>query len=146
MPSISLITDRAVSLGVPPTAAGGCSASASSSDVAASSGASWMTPATSVARCITLGRCSTNGDSGTFIELQCGASASATDRTAYSCSSRSFDERASVAARARSCSSSPVRRMVPASTRECTSPRSRRTSISGVAPNSPSTWNVQQVG
>ena len=88
-------------------------------------------PATSVARCMTLGRCRTNGASGTFIEEQCGSSASATERTAYSCSSRSFEERASVAARAMSRSSSPVRRMVPASTREVTRPRSRRTSISG---------------
>ena len=96
-----------------------------------------MTPATSVARCMTLGRCSTNGASGTFIEVQCGASASATERTAYSCSSRSFDDRASEAASCRSWASSPVRRIVPASTREVTSPRSRRTSISGVAPNMP---------
>ena len=99
--------------------------------------ASATTPVTSVARCMTLGRCSTNGVSGTFIDEQCGASASATERTAYSCSSRSLDERARDAASARSCSSSPVRRIVPASTREVTSPRSRRTSISGVAPNEP---------
>ena len=39
---------------------------------------------------MTLGRCSTNGASGTFIDEQCGASASATERTAYSCSSRSL--------------------------------------------------------
>ena len=77
---------------------------------------------------------------------QCGSSASATERTAYSCSSRSFDDRARVAASARSRSSSPVRRMVPASTREVTRPRSRRTSISGVAPNMPSTWKVQHMG
>ena len=32
------------------------------------------TPVTSVARCMTLGRCSTNGVSGTFIDEQCGAS------------------------------------------------------------------------
>ena len=57
---------------------------------------------TSVARCITLGRCSTNGASGTFVEEQYGASDSATDRTAYSCSSRSFAERASEPARPRS--------------------------------------------
>ena len=41
-------------------------------------------------------------------------------------------------------SSSPVRRIVPASTREVTRPFSRRTSISGVAPTRPSTANVQQ--
>jgi len=45
-----------------------------------------------------LGRCSTKGDSGTFIDEQYGVSASATERTAYSCSSRSFDDRARVAA------------------------------------------------
>ena len=48
---------------------------------------------------MTFGRCSTNGASGTFIDEQCGSSASATERTAYSCSSRSFDDRARVAAR-----------------------------------------------
>ena len=84
----------ATGVGVPPTAAEGCSASASSSEETVA--ASWTTPATSVARCMTLGRCSTNGASGTFIDEQCGSSASATERTAYSCSSRSFDERASV--------------------------------------------------
>ena len=83
------------------------------------------TPATSVARCMTLDRCSTNGASGTFIDEQCGASASATERTAYSCSSRSLDERASDAASARSCASSPVRRIVPARTREVTRPFSQ---------------------
>ena len=87
-------------VGVPPTAAEGCSASASCSEETVA--ASCTTPATSVARCMTLGRCSTNGASGTFIDEQCGSRASATERTAYSCSSRSFDERASVAARARS--------------------------------------------
>ena len=90
----------AVSVGVPPTAADGCRASASWSEETVS--ASCTTPATSVARCMTLGRCRTNGASGTFIDEQCGSRASATERTAYSCSSRSFDERASVAARARS--------------------------------------------
>ena len=88
-------------------------------------------------------RCRTNGVSGTFIEEQCGASASATERTAYSCSSRSLLDRASDAARARSRASSPVRRMVPARTRERTRPWSRRTSSSGVAPTRPSTANVQ---
>ena len=144
MPSISAISAVATGVGVPPTAAEGCSASASWSDDTVA--ASWTTPATSVARCMTLGRCRTNGASGTFIEEQCGSRASATERTAYSCSSRSFEERARVAASARSRSSSPVRRIVPASTREVTRPRSRRTSISGVAPNMPSTWKVQHIG
>ena len=129
----------AAGVGVPHTAALGCSDAASASDDVASV----STPATSVARCMTLERWRTNGASGTFIDEQCGASASATERTAYSCSSRSLDERASDAASARSCSSSPVRRIVPASTREVTSPFSRRTSISGVAPTSPSTAKTQ---
>ena len=93
MPSISAISSTATLVGVPPTAAEGCSAAARSSTLAPS--VSCTTPATSVARCITLGRCSTNGTSGTFVEEQYGASDSATERTAYSCSSRSFDERAS---------------------------------------------------
>ena len=86
-------------VGVPHTAADGCSDAARVSDDASSA----STPATSVARCMTFDRCSTNGASGTFIDEQCGASASATERTAYSCSSRSFDDRASDAASARSC-------------------------------------------
>ena len=135
MPSISEISRTASAVGVPPTAADGCSDAARWSDDTVP--ASWTTPATSVARCMTLGRWSTNGASGTFIDEQCGSSASATERTAYSCSSRSLLDRARVAARARSRSSAPVRRMVPASTREVTRPRSRRTSISGVAPNMP---------
>src|SRR3712207_8432117 len=53
--------------GVPPTAADGCSASASCSDETVS--ASWTTPATSVARCITLGRCRTRSEEHTS-ELQ----------------------------------------------------------------------------
>lgn len=118
-------TARAV--GVPPTAADGCSEAASVSAEASSA----LTAATSVARCMTLGRCSTKGASGTFIDEQCGARASATERTAYSCSSRSFDERAREAASARSLASSPVRRIVPASTREVMSPWSRRTSRLG---------------
>src|SRR5699024_11397963 len=55
-------------------------------------------------------------------------------------------DRASEAASARSWVSSPVRRIVPAKTRDVTNPRSRRTSISGVAPKKPSTWKVQQAG
>src|SRR5450759_2021745 len=99
-------------VGVPQTAADGCNEAARASEV------EWSvrTPATTVARCMTLDRCSTNGDSGTLIDEQCGSRASATERTAYSCSSRSLEDRASDAARARSCTSSPVRRMVPAST------------------------------
>ncbi|CAB4551684.1 unannotated protein [freshwater metagenome] len=69
---------------------------------------SFNTPVTSVARCITFERCNTNGDSGTFVEEQKGASESATDLTAYSCSSRSFEDFAREAAKAKSRSSFPV--------------------------------------
>ena len=80
------------------------------------------------------------------MEEQNGSSALATDRTAYSCSSKSFDERAREAASAKSFSSSPVFEIVPANTRDVTMPRDRRTSSSGVAPTKPSTANVQVVG
>lgn len=136
------MSSRARSVGVPQTAAVGCSAAASASELAPSA----ATPVTSVARCMTLRRWRTNGVSGTFMLEQYGSSARATDWTAYSCSSRSLLERASDAASARSCASSPVRRIVPASTREVTSPRSSRTSISGVAPSRPSTQKVQHRG
>ena len=138
MPSSARMTSSAADVGVPHTAAVGCSASTRPSTVAPSA----TTPVTSVARCMTLGRCRTNGVSGTFIDVQCGARASATERTAYSCSSRSLLDRASEAASARSRASSPVRRIVPASTREVTNPRRRRTSSSGVAPTRPATANV----
>ena len=85
------------------------------------------TPVTSVARCMTLARWSTKGSSGTSTVSQCGASASATERTAYSCSSRSLLERASDPACSASRSRSPLRRMVPASTRLVATPRSSRT-------------------
>ncbi|CAB4541992.1 unannotated protein [freshwater metagenome] len=101
---------------------------------------------TSVARCITFAKCRTKGDSGTFVEEQNGSRASATERTAYSCSSKSFEERASEAASARSFSSSPVLEIVPASTRDVTMPRDRRSNSSGVAPTSPSTANVHVDG
>ena len=94
---------------------------------------------------MTFDRCRTNGASGTFIDEQCGARASATERTAYSCSSRSLLERASDAGEREVVLVVAVRRMVPASTREVTRPFSRRTSISGVAPTSPSTANTQVV-
>ena len=76
-------------------------------------------------------------ESGTFVEVQNGAKDSATDRTAYICSSRSLEERAREAASARSFSSSPVLLMVPARTREVTIARLRRSNSSGVAPTSP---------
>ena len=104
------------------------------------------TPVTSVARCITFGRWSTNGSSGTLMDAQCSARADPTERTAYSCSSRSLEERARAPARARSAASSPVMRMVPASTREVTRPWSTRARSSGVAPTMPSTWNAQHMG
>ena len=107
MPSISAISATAALVGVPPTAAEGWRAAASSRALAPARvqlaltrcwAGSCTTAVTSVARCMTLGRCSTNGASGRFIESQYGASESATERTAYSCSSRSFDDRARVAA------------------------------------------------
>ena len=95
---------------------------------------------------MTFARCRTNGDSGTFVDVQNGSSASATERTAYSCSSRSFDERARDAASAKSFSSSPVFGIVPANTRDVTIPRERRSKSSGVAPTRPSTANVHVDG
>ncbi len=72
-----------------------------------------------------------------------GASTDATDRTAYSCSSRSFAlARSSCSTWSPECSGHAV----PASTRDLTSSPVRRTSISGLAPTSPSTANVAQVG
>jgi hypothetical protein len=72
--------------------------------------------------------------------------ASATDRTAYSCSARSFEDRASEPAKARSLASSPVLLIVPARTREVTIPRERRSNSSGVAPTSPEIENFHVVG
>ena len=95
---------------------------------------------------MTFARCRTNGDSGTFVDEQNGSSASATERTAYSCSSRSLDDRARDAASAKSFSSLPVFGIVPASTREVTMPRESLKRSSGVAPTSPSTANVQVDG
>ena len=71
------------------------------------------------------------------MEVQKGESASATERTAYSCSSKSFDERAKEPASARSRSSSPVLRIVPARMREVMSDLLSLTKSSGVAPTSP---------
>jgi hypothetical protein len=90
---------------------------------------------------MTFARCKTNGDSGTFVEEQKGSMASATDRTAYSCSARSFEDRASEPAKARSLASSPVLLIVPARTREVTIPRERRSNSSGVAPTKPEIAN-----
>ena len=95
---------------------------------------------------MTLAKCKTKGDSGTFVEEQNGSIASATDRTAYSCSARSFDERASEPARAKSFASSPVLLIVPANTRDVTIPRDKRSNSSGVAPTNPETANFQVVG
>ncbi len=66
MPSISAIRRVAAGVGVPPTAAEGCSDSASWSEVATS----WTTPFDVGGQCMTLGRCRTNGASGTFIDEQ----------------------------------------------------------------------------
>jgi hypothetical protein len=80
--------------------------------------ASFITPVTSVARCMTFARCRTNGDSGTFVDEQYGAKASATERTAYSCSSKSLDDLASDAASPRSFASSPDFRIGDLAVRE----------------------------
>ena len=95
---------------------------------------------------MTFERCKTKGDSGTFVEEQKGASASATDLTAYSCSSKSFEDLANEAANAKSRSSFPLFLIVPAKTREVTSDLLRRTNNSGVAPIRPSTKNSQVDG
>ena len=89
-----------------------------------------------------VGQFGTTGRRGVPPE-QKGASARATDATAFSCSSRSLLDRDSAAASARSPIRSPVRRMVPARMREVARPASRRTSISGVAPMKPSMEYVQ---
>ena len=107
---------------------------------------SFKTPVTSVARCITLERCSTKGDSGTLVDEQKGSNASATDLTAYSCSSKSFEDFASEAANARSRSSFPVFLIVPARTLEVTNDLLNLTNSSGVAPTNPSTKNSQVEG
>jgi hypothetical protein len=86
---------------------------------------------------MTFARCKTNGDSGTFVEEQNGSIASATDRTAYSCSAKSFEDRARDAASAKSFASSPVLLIVPAKTLEVIIPRDRRSNSSGVAPTNP---------
>ena len=95
---------------------------------------------------MTFAKCKTNGESGTFVEEQNGSIASATDRTAYSCSARSLEERARDAANARSFASSPVLLIVPARTRDVTIPRERRSKSSGVAPTKPEIANFQVVG
>jgi len=76
---------------------------------------------------------------------QNGRSARATDSTANRCSSKSLPEPARASASASSWDGS-LRRIVPASTREVARPPSTRISISGEAPTSPATWNVQQLG
>ena len=78
MPSSSLITCVARSVGVPQTAAVGCNEAASASAGAAST----SSPVTSVAKCWTFARRKINGRSGTFKSVQCVASAAATDSTA----------------------------------------------------------------
>src|SRR5215212_10315899 len=128
-------------VGVPQTAALGWRAAARASELAPRS----ATAVTSVARCRTFGSSRTYGASGTFIPEQYGDNARATDETAYSCSSRSLLDCAREAASAKSPIRSPVRRIVPASTREVARPASRRISISGVAPMKPSMAYVQHL-
>ena len=132
-------------VGVPQTAADGCNLS---KIVKASTLflLSISAPVTSVARCITFAKCNTKGDSGTLVDVQNGSSASATERTAYSCSSRSLEDLARDAASAKSFSSLPVLLIVPARTREVTIPRDRRSRSSGVAPTKPSIAKIQVEG
>ena len=136
---------KAILRGVPQTAADGCRLFRSE-NASTRCFDSVRAPVTSVAKCMTLARWRTKGDSGTFVDEQKGSSASATDRTAYSCSSRSLEDRAREAASAKSFASSPVFGIVPAKTREVTIPRERRSKSSGVAPTSPSTANVHVDG
>jgi len=84
--------------------------------------------------------------SGTLVDDAKGSRASATERTAYSCSSRSFEDFAKEPANAKSRSSSPVRRIVPARTLEVTRDLLKRTSSSGVAPIKLSTKKSQVDG
>ena len=95
----SICTTRIVAgVGVPQTAADGWSAATKASELAGGP----ATPVTSVARCSTFGSSNTYGASGTLIAEQNGANARATERTAYSCSSRSLLDWARAAARLRS--------------------------------------------
>ena len=66
MDSSSAMTSPAKKVGVPQTAADGCSAPASARELMSGS----TTPVMSVARCMTLGRVSTEGASGTFMAAQ----------------------------------------------------------------------------
>ena len=95
---------------------------------------------------MTFERWRTKGDSGTLVEEQNGSNASATDVTAYSCSSKSLEDLANEAARAKSLSSLPVFCIVPANTREVTRDLLNLTNSSGVAPINPSTRNNQVEG
>ena len=143
--SNSFITALAASVGVPQTAAEGWSEEIKAK-ISTGFAESLTTPVTSVARCITFARWRTNGDSGTFVDEQNGAKASATERTAYSCSSKSFEDLASDAASPRSFASSPDFRIVPAKIREVTSDLFRRTNSSGVAPIKLATIKTQVEG
>ena len=66
MDSSSAIISPARKVGVPQTAADGCSAAARASELMPGS----TTPVMSVARCMTFGSASTEGASGTFIAAQ----------------------------------------------------------------------------
>ena len=124
-------------------AAVGCNAAASASELDESA----ATPVTSVARCITFARSRTNGVSGdVHARAECGAARRRPIEPRTRAPPGPCSDCASEAASARSCASSPVRRIVPARTRDVTSPRSSRTRSSGVAPSRPSTQNVQHRG
>ena len=125
----------AASVGVPATAAVGCSTSMrSSTEVSAV-----VVASTSVARCHTFGRARVNGCSLAARALVSGESASTRLRTAYPCSSRSFALDARASAASRSLSGSAPRATVPASTRAVTVPSETVTRVSGLAPIRPCT-------
>ena len=146
MPSTSSMIRAAAGVGVPHTAAVGCSAP--TSDSAPVSPAT--TPVMSLARCSTLGRVTTKRSGASTTEHR-GSSAASAEARASSCSRLFLPEAsshsASPAGSAGPRAPSPVRRRaVPASTRQARRRPSRRTSSSGDAPTIPSTAKVQHEG
>ena len=131
----------ATSVGVPHTAAVGCSAPTSASTVPLASRADSV-PRTAVARCCRLANLSRAGWAATVSWSHSGASDSRTLAAAYSCSSVSLAEASSAAPSPASCAGSLPRGAVPASTSELTSRPCRLISSSGVAPTSPVQANV----
>ena len=125
----------AASVGVPATAAVGCSTSMrSSTEVSVE-----VVASTSVARCHTFGSARVNGCSLVARAFVRGARASTRLRTAKPCSERSFALDARASAASRSESGSAPRASVPASTRAVTVPPDTVTRVSGLAPMRPCT-------